>query len=51
MRLLILKLTAMERKSKEKRAEIKSIDEAFEVLAKKRKSLKLYVIILCHFSC
>ena len=40
----------MKRKSGEKRAEIKSIDEALEVLAKKRKSLK-YVITLWYCSC
>ena len=39
--LLILKATSMKRKS-EKKAEIKSIDEAVEVLAKKRSR------IICH---
>ena len=42
--LLILKATAKKRKSKEKRAEIKCIDEALEVLAKKRKKSKM----ICH---
>ena len=42
--LLILKATSKKRKSKEKRAKIKCIDEAHEVLAKKRKKSKM----ICH---
>ena len=38
--ILISKATAMKRKSEEKKNEIKSIDRALEVLAKKKKSLE-----------